>query len=153
MKCFRSFKDKFRSQGQRSDPMLKGERKADGCSGPDRISKSSSACSAASPHNTPELYEAKSHNLRVFSFSDFREATCNFDLLHKVGKGGFRSIYKGTIKPADEPFEVAIKKLYNNDLQLRPVVSVLISTELLSYIAGITHELCSLKPFVITQYS
>ncbi|KAH1080782.1 hypothetical protein J1N35_020543 [Gossypium stocksii] len=88
--------------------------------------------SAASPHDTPKLYEAKSHNLRVFSFSELREATCNFDPLHKVGDGSFRSIHKGTIKPADEPFEVAIKKLYNNDLQLRPVVSVLISAELLS---------------------
>ncbi|TYG93127.1 hypothetical protein ES288_A11G086000v1 [Gossypium darwinii] len=68
MKSFRSFKDKFRSQGQRSDPELKGERKAEGCSGPDRISKSSSAGSAASPHNTPELYEAKSHNLRSSLF-------------------------------------------------------------------------------------
>ncbi|KAH1080781.1 hypothetical protein J1N35_020542 [Gossypium stocksii] len=120
MKCFHYFKDKSRSKGQRSAPELKQERKSEGYSGPDRITKSSCSTSVASPRSIPELYEAKAHNLRVFSFSELKQATRDFNLLHKIGEGGFGSVYKGTIKPADgkgEPFEVAIKKLNKNGLQ------------------------------------
>ncbi|XVF22881.1 hypothetical protein REPUB_Repub12eG0209000 [Reevesia pubescens] len=119
MKCFHYFKDKNRSsRGQRSTPELREERKSDEYSGPDRITKSS--CSAASPRSIPELYEEKAHNLRVFSFSELRQATHDFNLLLKIGEGGFGSVYKGTIKPADgkgEPVVVAIKKLNKNGLQ------------------------------------
>ncbi|KAB2056104.1 hypothetical protein ES319_A11G081600v1 [Gossypium barbadense] len=120
MKCFHYFKDKSRSKGQRSAPELKQERKSEGYSGPDRITKSSCSTSVASPRSIPELYEAKARNLRVFSFSELKQATRDFNLLHKIGEGGFGSVYKGTIKPADgkgEPFEVAIKKLNKNGLQ------------------------------------
>nr|KJB40949.1 hypothetical protein B456_007G084600 [Gossypium raimondii] len=120
MKCFHYFKDKSRSKGQRSAPELKQERKSEGYSGPDRITKSSCSTSVASPRSIPELYEAKAHNLRVFSFSELKQATRDFNLLHKIGEGGFGSVYKGTIGPAGgkgEPFEVAIKKLNKNGLQ------------------------------------
>ncbi|MBA0769228.1 hypothetical protein Gotri_017980 [Gossypium trilobum] len=120
MKCFHYFKDKSRSKGQRSAPELKQERKSEGYSGPDRITKSSCSTSVASPRSIPELYEAKAHNLRVFSFSELKQATRDFNLLHKIGEGGFGSVYKGTIRPAGgkgEPFEVAIKKLNKNGLQ------------------------------------
>ncbi|XVE76793.1 hypothetical protein DITRI_Ditri13aG0009100 [Diplodiscus trichospermus] len=118
MKCFHYFKDKSRSRAQRSAPELKEERKSEGFSGPDRITKSS--CSAASPRSIPELYEEKAHNLRVFSFSELRQATHDFSMLLKIGEGGFGSVYKGSIKPADgkaEPVVVAIKKLNKNGLQ------------------------------------
>ncbi|KAK8688020.1 hypothetical protein V6N13_086809 [Hibiscus sabdariffa] len=52
--------------------------------------------------------------LRVFSFSELRKATHNFNRGLKIGEGGFGSVYKGTIKPVDgkgEPLVVAIKKL------------------------------------------
>ncbi|TYI54579.1 hypothetical protein E1A91_D11G085100v1 [Gossypium mustelinum] len=120
MKCFHYFKDKSRSKGQRSAPELKQERKSEGYSGPDRITKSSCSTSVASPRSIPELYEAKAHNLRVFSFSELKQATRDFNLLHKIGEGGFGSVYKGTIRPAGgngQPFEVAIKKLNKNGLQ------------------------------------
>ncbi|XVF79690.1 hypothetical protein PTKIN_Ptkin15bG0009700 [Pterospermum kingtungense] len=118
MKCFHYFKDKSRSRRQRSAPELKVEMKSGEYSGPDRITKSS--CSAASPRSIPELYEEKAHNLRVFSFSELRQATHDFNLLLKIGEGGFGSVYKGTIKPVDgkgEPVVVAIKKLNKNGLQ------------------------------------
>lgn len=51
-------------------------------------------------------------NLRVFTFSDLRQATNNFSRLLKVGEGGFGSVYKGTIKPYGA---VAIKKLNSRD--------------------------------------
>ncbi|KAK8587837.1 hypothetical protein V6N12_022311 [Hibiscus sabdariffa] len=93
MKCFHYFKDKFRSKEQ---PSFK------------------SSCSAASPHSISELEEAKALNLRVFSFSELRKATRNFNPELRIGEGGFGSVYKGKIKPANgkgEPLVVAIKKL------------------------------------------
>ncbi|KAE8720881.1 putative receptor-like protein kinase [Hibiscus syriacus] len=114
MKCFHYFKDKSRSKGrQRSAPELKGHSGAD-----PMITKSS--CSAASPRSLPELYEERAHNLRVFSFSELRQATHDFNSLLKIGEGGFGSVYKGSIKPVGgkgEPAVVAIKKLNENGLQ------------------------------------
>ncbi|KAK9036021.1 hypothetical protein V6N11_078042 [Hibiscus sabdariffa] len=121
MKCFQYFKDKSGSKGQVSAPELKQERKSEGFSGPYRITKSSCAGSLASPRSIPELYEAKAPNLRVFSFSELKQATRDFNPRLKIGEGGFGSVYKGTIKPADgkgdEPLVVAIKQLNQNGLQ------------------------------------
>ncbi|KAK8474013.1 hypothetical protein V6N13_021038 [Hibiscus sabdariffa] len=121
MKCFQYFKDKSGSKGQVSAPELKRERKSEGFSGPYRITKSSCAGSLASPRSIPELYEAKAPNLRVFSFSELKQATRDFNPRLKIGEGGFGSVYKGTIKPADgkgeEPLVVAIKQLNQNGLQ------------------------------------
>ncbi|KAH7525315.1 hypothetical protein FEM48_Zijuj06G0211800 [Ziziphus jujuba var. spinosa] len=117
MKCFYYFKDRGRSRERRSAPELKERKKSD-CSAGDRITKSS--CSANSPRGIPELYEEKAHNLRVFTFAELRNATHNFSRLLKIGEGGFGSVYKGSIKPADgngEQVVVAIKKLNKDGLQ------------------------------------
>ncbi|KAK9274173.1 hypothetical protein L1049_018987 [Liquidambar formosana] len=117
MKCFYYFKDKSRSGKQRSAPELKHPGKSD-VSAADRITKSS--CSAASPRSIPELYEEKAHNLRVFSFSELRQATSDFSRLLKIGEGGFGSVYKGSIKPVDGKGDrtiVAIKKLNKDGFQ------------------------------------
>lgn len=120
MKCFQYFKDKkFRLREERSAPELKQERKSGDYSGADRVIKSS--CSATSPRGIPELYEEKAHNLRVFTFSELRQATNDFNRLLKIGEGGFGSVYKGSIKPADgngDPIFVAIKKLNKDGLQV-----------------------------------
>lgn len=116
MKCFYYFKDKSRGRGQRSAPDLK-EQTSD-YSGSDQVTLSS--CSAPSPRGIPQLYEEKAHNLRVFSYSDLRHATNNFSRLLKIGEGGFGSVYKGSIKPAEgnvDPIMVAIKKLNKDGLQ------------------------------------
>lgn len=66
------------------------------------------------------MYEEKAHNLRVFSFSELRNATNGFSRLFKIGEGGFGNVYKGSIKPADgegDPFIVAIKKLNADGFQ------------------------------------
>ncbi|KAK8711127.1 hypothetical protein V6N13_146423 [Hibiscus sabdariffa] len=100
MKGFHYFKDKFRSKGQRSAPK--------------------SSFLAAPPLGISELEEAKAHNLRVFSFSELKQATRNFNRRLQIGEGGFGSVYKGTIKPPDgkgEPLVVAIKKLEFNSHQ------------------------------------
>lgn len=117
MKCFYYFKDKSRGRGQRSAPELK-EQTSD-YSGSDQATLSS--CSAPSPRGIPQLYEEKAHNLRVFSYSELRHATNDFSRLLKIGEGGFGSVYKGSIKPAEgngDPIVVAIKKLNKDGLQV-----------------------------------
>ncbi|KAL6964850.1 putative serine/threonine-protein kinase pbl19 [Sarracenia purpurea var. burkii] len=120
MKCFNYFKDRARSREQRSAPILKEESRTYDLSEPDdRVVKSSS--SATSHRSIPELYEEKAQNLRVFSFSELRQATNGFNRLLKIGEGGFGSVYKGSIKPADgegtDPIVVAIKMLNRDGLQ------------------------------------
>lgn len=69
-----------------------------------------------------ELYKEKEHNLRVFSFSELKEATNGFNRLLKIGEGGFGSVYKGSIFPENgqgDPVIVAIKKLNKNGLQVK----------------------------------
>ncbi|XP_047956997.1 probable serine/threonine-protein kinase PBL19 [Salvia hispanica] len=117
MKCFYYFKDRSRTRLQKSAPILKDDTKSD-ISEPDRITKSS--CSATSPRTIPELYSEKAQNLRVFTFSELRQATNNFSRLLKIGEGGFGSVYKGTIKPVEgkaDPIVVAIKKLNRDGFQ------------------------------------
>lgn len=116
MKCFYYFKDKSRGRGHRSAPELKEQ--ASDYSGSEQVTLSS--CSAPSPRGIPQLYEEKAHNLRVFSYSELRQATNDFSRLLKIGEGGFGSVYKGSIKPAEgngDPIVVAIKKLNKDGLQ------------------------------------
>ncbi|KAL5973747.1 hypothetical protein ACLOJK_030403 [Asimina triloba] len=121
MKCLFNFKEKFKIRQQKSAPELKKNGKS-GNSPVVRGAKSSSfatGCSS-SPRSIPDLYEEKAQNLRVFSFSELRNATNNFSRLLKIGEGGFGSVYKGFIKPGDgkgERIVVAIKMLNKDGLQ------------------------------------
>ncbi|KAL0547986.1 hypothetical protein IC582_012425 [Cucumis melo] len=117
MKCFFYFKGKSRSRNQRSAPELKEQQESDfsGCS-----RTVASSCSLTSPRSVPELYEEKAHHLRVFSFTELRQATQDFNRLLKIGQGGFGSVFKGSIKPVDgngDPLVVAIKQLSQDGLQ------------------------------------
>lgn len=110
MKCFFYFRIKSRGRHQRSAPEFSG------CS-----RTAASPSSVTSPRSVPELYEEKAHNLRVFSFSELRQATHDFNGLLKIGQGGFGSVFKGSIKPVDgkgDPLVVAIKKLSKDGLQV-----------------------------------
>ncbi|EYU42325.1 hypothetical protein MIMGU_mgv1a012689mg [Erythranthe guttata] len=99
MKCFYYFKDRNKSSGVRkSAPILKTQSK-DTSSQTERVTKSSGSAAATSPRSIPELYEEKAHNLRVFTFSELRQATNNFSRLLKIGEGGFGCVYKGAIAP------------------------------------------------------
>jgi len=118
MKCFYYFKDKSRNRKQRSAPELKEQEKLE-FSGAERVTKSS--CSSASPRGIPELYEEKGHNLRVFSLSELKHATSDFNRLFKIGEGGFGTVFKGSVQPADgngNPVVVAIKRLNKDALQV-----------------------------------
>nr|DAD18278.1 TPA_asm: hypothetical protein HUJ06_019741 [Nelumbo nucifera] len=115
MKCFFYFKDKPKSSKQKSAPEFKDRSQPDNSQRGDK-----SAGSAASRRTIPELYEEKAHNLRVFSFSELRNATNDFNRMLKIGEGGFGSVYKGFIGPPDgqgEKTVVAIKKLNREGLQ------------------------------------
>lgn len=61
-----------------------------------------------------ELMEGKGHNLRVFTYSELKTATDNFNSSLKVGEGGFGSVYKATIRHPNGkegvPTAVAIKR-------------------------------------------
>ncbi|XP_051183274.1 serine/threonine-protein kinase PCRK1 [Lolium perenne] len=62
-------------------------------------------------------------NLRVFTFSELRNATRNLNRSQLVGEGGFGCVYRGTLKIAASPeeeaaaVEVAVKHLNRNGLQ------------------------------------
>lgn len=117
MNCFYRFKDRIKSRVQRSAPILKNPKKSNVSEQSERISQSS--C----PARIPELYEERAHNLRVFRFSELKQATNNFSRLLKIGEGGFGCVYKGSIKPVDglngDPLIVAIKKLDRDGSQVR----------------------------------
>ncbi|XP_052170165.1 probable serine/threonine-protein kinase PBL19 isoform X2 [Diospyros lotus] len=117
MKCFCYLKDRTKAREQRPAPILKVESKSDLSAG-ERVSQST--CSTTSARSIPELYEEKGQNLRVFSFSELKQATNGFSRLLKIGEGGFGSVYRGSIKPADgkgDPTVVAIKMLNRDGLQ------------------------------------
>ncbi|KAK4400460.1 putative serine/threonine-protein kinase PBL19 [Sesamum angolense] len=121
MKCFYIFKDKSKSKSKRgaakSAPELSERSEADD-SQRNRAAKSTGSMS--SPRSIPEMYKEREQNLKVFSLSELQEATNNFNRLLKIGEGGFGSVYKGSIKPANgkgHPTIVAIKKLNTHGLQ------------------------------------
>lgn len=117
MKCFYYFKGRIKRREQRSAPIFNHESKSD-FSSTERTTMSSS--SATSTRTFSEIYEEKSHNLRVFSYRELVQATGNFSRQLKIGEGGFGSVYKGRIKPVgreDEPILVAIKKLNRDGFQ------------------------------------
>lgn len=121
MKCFHYFKDKS-NRGQRSEPILKNTsslNNSSSVSAAERVIKSSG--STSSPRGIPEMYEEKAVNLRVFTYSELKQATNDFSRLLKIGEGGFGSVYKGTIKPVagkGEGIEVAIKQLNRDGFQV-----------------------------------
>ncbi|KAF7810035.1 putative serine/threonine-protein kinase PBL19 [Senna tora] len=86
----------------------------------DRGSKSTSAL--PSPRSVTELYKEKEkeQNFRVFNLKELIDATSGFNRMHKIGEGGFGSVYKGTIRPRNgrgDSVVVAIKKLNTRGFQ------------------------------------
>ncbi|KAI3818604.1 hypothetical protein L1987_12417 [Smallanthus sonchifolius] len=119
--CFHYRKDKTRSSVQTSAPILKDETSlsiSGDVSSKNRVIKSSG--SANSPRGITELYEKKGGKLRVFTYSELRQATNDFTRLRKIGEGGFGSVYKGSIKVHDgsgDLIVVAVKKLDRDGFQ------------------------------------
>ncbi|KAJ0970344.1 hypothetical protein J5N97_023221 [Dioscorea zingiberensis] len=59
-------------------------------------------------------------NLRVFTFSELKNATKNFSRSVVLGEGGFGSVYRGSIKSLEDPqirIEIAVKQLSRKGAQ------------------------------------
>ncbi|PSR92831.1 Receptor-like protein kinase [Actinidia chinensis var. chinensis] len=70
--------------------------------------------------STVPILSQRPNNLRVFTFSEMKTATKNFNRNLKIGEGGFGCVYKGFIKSSEEPQEkldVAVKQLGRRGLQ------------------------------------
>lgn len=69
----------------------------------------------------PSLSQRPS-NLRVFTYSEMKTATRNFNRTTKIGEGGFGCVHKGVIKSSEDPpgkLDVAVKQLGKRGLQAR----------------------------------
>lgn len=67
----------------------------------------------------PSLSDRPS-NLRVFTFSELKSATKNFNRTTKIGEGGFGCVYKATVKSGEDSvkkIDVAVKQLGRRGLQ------------------------------------
>jgi len=67
----------------------------------------------------PSLSQRPS-NLRVFTYSEMKTATRNFNRMTKIGEGGFGCVHKGVIKSSEDPpgkLDVAVKQLGKRGLQ------------------------------------
>ncbi|KAL6998212.1 Serine/threonine-protein kinase pcrk1 [Sarracenia purpurea var. burkii] len=67
----------------------------------------------------PSLSQRPS-NLRVFTLSELKTATKNFNRTVKIGEGGFGCVYKCVIKSSEDPpkkLDVAVKQLGKRGLQ------------------------------------
>ncbi|KAH7854624.1 hypothetical protein Vadar_016058 [Vaccinium darrowii] len=67
----------------------------------------------------PSLSQRPS-NLRVFTYSEMKTATRNFNRTTKIGEGGFGCVHKGVIKSSEDPpgkLDVAVKQLGKRGLQ------------------------------------
>ncbi|XP_021755201.1 probable serine/threonine-protein kinase PBL19 [Chenopodium quinoa] len=121
MKCFYYFKEKARTRGHKSAPELRNTVSKSDNSGTDSgggVMKSTG--SEIFRRGISDLYEEKSPNLRVFSWSELRIATNDFNRKLKIGEGGFGCVYQGKIKPVDgkgDPILVAVKKLNKDGFQ------------------------------------
>ena len=122
MKCFYYFKEKARTRGHKSAPELRNPGSKSDNSGTDSgggVMKSTG--SEIFRRGISDLYEEKSPNLRVFSWSELRIATNDFNRKLKIGEGGFGCVYQGKIKPVDgkgDPILVAVKKLNKDGFQV-----------------------------------
>ncbi|THF95778.1 hypothetical protein TEA_020452 [Camellia sinensis var. sinensis] len=64
----------------------------------------------------------RSSNLKLFTYSELKMATKNFNHTVKLGEGGFGCVYKGVVKRSEDPerkLDVAVKQLGKRGLQAR----------------------------------
>ncbi|KAL7170188.1 hypothetical protein ACSBR2_035112 [Camellia fascicularis] len=100
MKCFM-----FYNGEKKEEPKPKSEFNSQ------NVSDTSTESIGRSP--LPSLSQRPS-NLRVFTFSELKTATNNFNRTLKIGEGGFGCVYKGVIKSSEDPqktLDVAVKQL------------------------------------------
>ncbi|PIN07862.1 Serine/threonine protein kinase [Handroanthus impetiginosus] len=80
----------------------------------------SDASSESRGRNQFPSFSERPSNLKVFTVSELKQATKNFNRTAKLGEGGFGCVYKGNIKSPEDPatkIDVAIKQLGRRGLQ------------------------------------
>lgn len=131
MGCFNFFKSSSKNSRQQSKSSASasaaptsahtshtGTSRSDDSGGVQHTSKSTA--STSSQQSIPALYEERAHNLRVFELDELRNVTNDFNRMLKIGEGGFGSVYKGFVRPADgkgDKVTVAVKRLNQKGLQ------------------------------------
>jgi len=67
-------------------------------------------------------FSQRPNNLRIFTFSELKNATRNFSRALMIGEGGFGCVYRGMIRSSDDPsmkLEIAVKQLNRKGLQVK----------------------------------
>ncbi|KAK4800982.1 hypothetical protein SAY86_021469 [Trapa natans] len=119
MSCF-FFKGKSKSKQKAESARQLEKRDEDESSGASNRRVNSPSSMPSTTRSIEELYREKEHVLRIFSYDELKEATDGFRRSLLIGEGGFGSVYKGTLRPADgrgNPLVVAIKKLHSRSVQ------------------------------------
>ncbi|XP_043700721.1 serine/threonine-protein kinase PCRK1-like isoform X2 [Telopea speciosissima] len=71
-------------------------------------------------HTAFPSFSQRPNNLRVFTYSELKTATRNFNRSLMIGEGGFGCVYRGMIKSSEDPqnkLDVAVKQLSKRGLQ------------------------------------
>ncbi|KAK4742037.1 hypothetical protein SAY87_000038 [Trapa incisa] len=119
MSCF-FFKGKSKSKQKAESARQLEKRDEDESSGASNRRVNSPSSMPSTTRSIEELYREKEHVLRIFSYDELKEATDGFRRSLLIGEGGFGSVYKGTLRPAEgrgNPLVVAIKKLHSRSVQ------------------------------------
>lgn len=90
-------------------------------SGPEFNSRNASDMSNDSVRRSPFLsFSQRPNNLRIFTFSELKNATRNFSRALMIGEGGFGCVYRGMIRSSEDTstkLEIAVKQLNRKGLQ------------------------------------
>ncbi|XP_021640820.2 serine/threonine-protein kinase PCRK1 isoform X2 [Hevea brasiliensis] len=76
--------------------------------------------SESSAKNSFAILSQRQSNLRVFTFSELKTATKNFNRSLMIGEGGFGSVYRGVIRSTEDSnkkIDIAVKQLSRRGLQ------------------------------------
>ncbi|XP_047334663.1 serine/threonine-protein kinase PCRK1-like [Impatiens glandulifera] len=74
-------------------------------------------------NSNSSIFSHKPSDLRVFTFSELKTATKNFNGAYRIGEGGFGCVYKGTVRTSNDQdsnkklVDVAVKQLGSRGLQ------------------------------------
>ncbi|KAI8560292.1 hypothetical protein RHMOL_Rhmol04G0243900 [Rhododendron molle] len=123
--CFGKKKDELKSKESISIPSSNSTLTGSNTrrSGSEFNSHSISNTSTESTGRSPfPCLTQRTSNLRLFSLSELKTATKDFNRAAKIGEGGFGCVYKCVVKSSEDPqrkLDVAVKQLGKRGLQAR----------------------------------
>ena len=81
-------------------------------------------------------FSQRPNNLRIFTFSELKNATRNFSRALMIGEGGFGCVYRGMIRSSEDPnvkLEIAVKQLNRKGLQVKFSLHYLLGSVCVGY--------------------